>query len=488
MLGEMDTVAIREELGALHARLCEAASRVPDGLPPGQAKSLANLLAYRELRRHDISALQMALADAGLSSLGRLEGQVLDSVGRVLRWLGAGSLELPGPTRTEAADVLEQRSRKLLGRPREGRTSRIMVTLDHEEPELEEQLRALLAAGMDIARINGAHGGAGDWKRVVSALRKAEKALVAEGHPPGRRCHIEVDLCGPRLRLAGVPDGVRVQAGDRFRLAREEKARPKRATGGDPPLITCSIPRVLANAEVGHALFIDDGKFTGRVVEVAPGWVEVLVTSPDDRRRRVKAGKGLNLPDTRIDLPALTDEDRAALPAVAKIADIVGLSFVHQGSDIAELHQALADLGHSETGIIAKIETRAGARNLASILAEGLKLPSFGVMIARGDLAVEVGFDDLAVYQENILCLCEAAHVPTVWATQVLETLAQVGQPARAEITDAMEATRADCVMLNKGPHVVEATAMLDRLLTSGHRQREKKRELFREFMALEGE
>ncbi|GMV86879.1 MAG: hypothetical protein AMXMBFR80_27330 [Dehalococcoidia bacterium] len=479
---------MREELEALYGRLLEAASRVPAGLPPEQARSLANLLAYRELRRHDISALQMALADAGLSSLGRLEGQVLDSVGRVLGWLGDGNVEAAGPTRAEAAAVLEQRSRKLLGRPREGRTSRIMVTLDHQQPELEEQLRALLAAGMDIARINGAHGGAADWKRVVSALREAEKALAAEGKPPGRRCHIEIDLCGPRLRLAGVPGEVKVQAGDRFRLARDEKARPRRATGGDPPLITCSIPRVLANVEPGHTLFIDDGKFTGRVVEVTPGWVEVLVISPDDRRRRVNAGKGLNLPDTPIDLPALTDEDRAALPAVAKIADIVGLSFVHQGSDIAELHQALVDVGHPETGIIAKIETRAGARNLVSILAEGLRLPAFGVMIARGDLAVEVGFDDLGLYQENILCLCEAAHIPAVWATQVLETLAQVGQPARAEITDVMEATRADCVMLNKGPHVVAAAAMLDRLLTSGHRQREKKRELFREFMALEGE
>jgi pyruvate kinase len=172
---------------------------------------------------------------------------------------------------------------------------------------------------------------------------------------------------------------------------------------------------------------------------------------------------------------------------VAEIADIVGLSFVHQASDIAALRGALVELGHEDVGIVAKVETRAGARNLVSILAEGLKLPAFGVMIARGDLAIEVGFDELASYQENILCLCEAAHVPTIWATQVLETLARAGMPARAEITDAAEATRADCVMLNKGPHVVEAAAMLDRLLTSEHRHREKKRELFREFIAQEG-
>ncbi|GIW16533.1 MAG: hypothetical protein KatS3mg063_2386 [Tepidiforma sp.] len=107
-------------------------------------------------------------------------------------------------------------------------------------------------------------------------------------------------------------------------------------------------------------------------------------------------------------------------------------------------------------------------------------------MVARGDLAIEVGWDDLALYQEAILCLTEAAHLPSIWATQVLETLARQGMPARPEITDAAAATRADCVMLNKGPHVTAAVRFLDRLLSAEHRHRQKKRELFREFIALE--
>jgi pyruvate kinase len=483
----MESDALRVELLALYERLANAAQLPHGGLPPEQAVSLSNLLAYRELRRHDIASLQIALADAGLSSLGRLEGQVLESVANVLRWLGVDGLERAGPARAEAAELLERRSRKLLGRPRAGRTSRIMVTLDHLEPDLPGYLRGLLLAGMDIARINGAHGTAADWKRLVEAVREAEKALAAEGKPPERRCHIEVDLSGPRIRIADVPGSVRLGAGDRFRLARTPGAKALPAQGDEPPLFTCTLPGALANVRVGESVFIDDGKFAAKVERETPEWIEAVVASPADRKRKVKPEKGLNFPETAIDLPALTAQDRAGLPAVAEIADIVGLSFVHQASDIAALRGALVELGHEDVGIVAKVETRAGARNLVSILAEGLKLPAFGVMIARGDLAIEVGFDELASYQENILCLCEAAHVPTIWATQVLETLARAGMPARAEITDAAEATRADCVMLNKGPHVVEAAAMLDRLLTSEHRHREKKRELFREFIAQEG-
>jgi len=352
-------------------------------------------------------------------------------------------------------------------------------------PDLRGYIRGLLLAGMDIARINGAHGTAADWKRLVEAIRKAEKSLAAEGTPPKRRCHIEVDLSGPRIRIGAVAGKVRLGAGDRFRLARVPGATALPAKGDEPPLFTCTLPEALTHVRAGESVFIDDGKFAAKVECETPEWIEARVISPGDKKRKVKPEKGLNFPETAIELPALTKQDRADLPAVAAIADIVGLSFVHRGSDVPSAR--CAGVSSGRMGLASSQIEKRVRRGTRELLAEGLKLPAFGVMIARGDLAVEVGFDELASYQENILCMCEAAHVPAVWATQVLETLAQAGLPARAEITDAAEATRADCVMLNKGPHVAEATALLDRLLTSEHRHREKKRELFREFMAQEG-
>ncbi len=112
-----------------------------------------------------------------------------------------------------------------------------------------------------------------------------------------------------------------------------------------------------------------------------------------------------------------------------------------------------------------KIETRRGFENLPDMLLAAMRAPKCGVMIARGDLAVECGFERLAEVQEEILWVCEAAHVPVIWATQVLETLSQDGMPSRAEITDAAMAHRAECVMLNKGPHVVSAVRVLDDIL-----------------------
>jgi pyruvate kinase len=160
---------------------------------------------------------------------------------------------------------------------------------------------------------------------------------------------------------------------------------------------------------------------------------------------------------------------------------------VHHPQDLLDLRKALEDLGCPDLGIVIKIETREAIHRLAQLLLGGLNLPRFGVMIARGDLAVEVGFEHLALVQEDILCLCEAAHVPVIWATQVLESLAKSGLPARAEITDAATGQRAECVMLNKGRFVLDAVKILADLLSSRERQRIKKRQVFRDITAQHG-
>jgi pyruvate kinase len=158
------------------------------------------------------------------------------------------------------------------------------------------------------------------------------------------------------------------------------------------------------------------------------------------------------------------------------------LSFVHSSEDIRDPYKALVRAEHPDFGIIAKIETRNAIHNLSKILLAGLDVPKFGVLIARGDLAVEVGFENLALIQEDILCLCEAAHIPVILATQVLETLAKSGIPTRAEITDAAMGQRAECVMLNKGKHILEAVKILSVLLSSEETHFVKKRQIFRDF------
>jgi pyruvate kinase len=183
-------------------------------------------------------------------------------------------------------------------------------------------------------------------------------------------------------------------------------------------------------------------------------------------------------------LPALTDQDIKDLAVVAKEADLVGLSFVHRATDIATLRARLRELGAPDLGIVLKIETRRGFENLPQLLFSAMASKAAGVMIARGDLAVECGYERLAEVQEEILWAAEAAHMPVIWATQVLETLAKTGLPSRAEITDAAMGERAECVMLNKGPHITEAMRTLDDILRRMQAHQAKKRPLLRALRA----
>jgi pyruvate kinase len=139
------------------------------------------------------------------------------------------------------------------------------------------------------------------------------------------------------------------------------------------------------------------------------------------------------------------------------------------------LVEALAARGASHLGIVAKIETRQAVQRLPEIMVRGAGRHPLGIMIARGDLAVEIGYERLAEIQEELLWVCEAARVPVIWATQVLENLVKRGIPSRAEITDAAMAERAECIMINKGPFVLDAIALLDDVVARMQAHQQKK-------------
>jgi pyruvate kinase len=177
------------------------------------------------------------------------------------------------------------------------------------------------------------------------------------------------------------------------------------------------------------------------------------------------AAKGINVPDTDLPISALTDKDVADLAMVSELADFVELSFVREPADVIRLFEELDRLGDRDLGVVLKIETRQAFEQLPQLLLTAMRRRRVGVMIARGDLAVETGYERMAELQEETLCLCEAAHLPVIWATQVLEQLATTGRPSRAEISDAAMAERAECVMLNKGPYIADAVVTLDDIL-----------------------
>ncbi|MBF9239334.1 pyruvate kinase [Hymenobacter sp. BT683] len=260
---------------------------------------------------------------------------------------------------------------------------------------------------------------------------------------------------------------------------------PASASGGTagstaPALIGCTLPEVFDHVKPGERIWFDDGKIGGIVERVEPGAVHVRITQARELGEKLRNDKGINLPDSQLPLGALTAEDREHLAFVVQHADMVALSFVSSPDDVSQLQDHMVQLGGRVLPILLKIETRRGFDQLPALLLRAMQASSCGVMIARGDLAVECGFERLAEVQEEILWLCEAAHVPVIWATQVLESLARGGMPSRAEITDAAMGDRAECVMLNKGPRVVEAVRILDDILQRMADHQHKKSALLR--------
>lgn len=249
---------------------------------------------------------------------------------------------------------------------------------------------------------------------------------------------------------------------------------------GQVARIGCTLPQAITAMRPGDPVLIDDGAIEAVVELVTRGEATLRVVRTKPGGQRLGAQKGINLPDTVLPLTALTPEDNSHLPFVAGHADLVAISFIRTADDVQYVLDRLEASGASDLGLLLKIETRQGFENLPAILLMAMRHPRLAVMIARGDLAVEVGFERLSEVPRQILALCEAAHVPTIWATQVLETLAKTGQPSRAEVTDAAAAQRAECVMLNKGPYILDAIRALDDILARMGEVQRKSRTLLR--------
>ena len=359
------------------------------------------------------------------------------------------------------AQLLKRRADALLGAEK-GRPIPIMVTLPASAATDRAWVRRLVAAGTNCVRINCAHDTPEVWEKMIRNVRSAAKA-------EGRVCKVLMDLCGPRARIESIlydEETVRVKKGDSILLTKDEpRKRP------DYPLqARCLIAEVFTTLKPGAQLWINEGRIGALVVKSIKEGLVLRVSDARETGEKFRAEMALNFPNVDLQISPLTHQDLTDLDFIVRHADVVGYSFVQTPEDINlilnELNVRRARFKRKQKlGLIAKIETAQAVRNLPEIIVRAAARGPFGVMIARGDLAIEVGFLRIAELQEEIMWICEAAHVPVIWATQVLESLAKKGLPTRAEVTDAAMSVRSECVMLNKGPFVIEAVGILDKLL-----------------------
>ncbi|MDP3897564.1 MAG: pyruvate kinase [Mesorhizobium sp.] len=470
-MANSDVTSLLRQVEELRAGVIEDAGEIARGWEgyverPVFAPSAANFSHYLALRRRDIRSLQRDLMVHGLSSLGRAEGRVLptlDALCAVLRVLDGkeASPVQADPAFFAGEERLVARTIELFGPRSPHSPIHLMVTAPSEAADDESFMQRLTDLGVEALRINCAHDGPDAWAKMIQHVDTAAAKT-------GRRMKIMMDLAGPKIRTGEVRKAKglkRVQVGQELAIA-----LPGRLRQADKslPSVECTLSEAVKAAIKGERVFIDDGKLETRVTRVEPWGIVVEVhAGPDEDGYKLKPEKGINFPDTDFSVPALTQDDREALAFAAHHADGIEFSFVQHEDDVAELQDALAAERPDDwrsLGLVLKIETLRAVGNLPSMLVRAAGKQPTAIMIARGDLAVEIGFARLAEIQEELLWLGEAAQIPVIWATQVLESQLRTGIPSRGEMTDAAMAVRAECVMLNKGPFLFQTIAELDHL------------------------
>jgi pyruvate kinase len=332
------------------------------------------------------------------------------------------------------------------------RNAKIVATLGpaSSTPEL---IQALFEAGVDVFRLNFSHGTQADHEERYRAIRLVEQKA-------GRPIGILQDLQGPKIRIGKLPSPpLRLGRGEAVRFA----LKPESA---DPREIPLPHPEVFRNILPGHGLMIDDGKLRLEVVGCDKDWFEARVVVGGNLTDR----KGVNLPDTDLPISPLTDKDRKDLAFGLSLGvDWIALSFVQRADDILEA-QALIQ---GRAGIMAKIEKPKALERIEDIVAL-----VDAVMVARGDLGVEIPPEDVPGRQKELVRLCRMAGKPVVIATQMLESMIHAPSPTRAEASDVATAIydSADAVMLSaesaSGDYPVEAVAMMDRIIRHTERHR----------------
>jgi len=584
-----DIQRVSNQLKLIHERALESEANYASELAlvhPKLRQSAENLVHYLALRQADIGELQEDLAVLGLSSLGRANRNVISSIEAIQGALSGVSTATisDGPADRNpldrASQTADEHKKSILGDSPIERDTSIMVTLPTEAATDKTLIPEMLAAGMNVARINCAHDDELVWAAMIRKVRDTCRDSDTD-------CKIIMDLAGPKVRTGDLEPGPRVfrirprrdplgrivaprrirfipddivwsgtksavipvprecieyahvgddirfkdtrgkkrklkvirkddkglvleifkgayiATGTRLRLHREQVGEKLTYEVGNLPMveqpillrpddtlilhgdnipgapsiedddgnvirnahISCRQPEVFEFVSAGDRVSLNDGKISGVIRAVESDQLEIEVRKAKPTGSRLRGDRGINFPDSDIRLSGLTSADTENLKFVIANADAVSLSFVRRPADIELLQEEIQKLGATTLGLVIKIETRKGFNKLPRLLLTAMRRYPVAVMIARGDLAVECGWECLAELQEDILWLCEAAQVPVIWATQVLEHEAKKGQPSRAEISDAAMSQRAACVMLNKGPHIIATIRMLDNIL-----------------------
>ena len=339
------------------------------------------------------------------------------------------------------------------------RRTKIIATLGPASAS-PAMIRQLIEAGVNVVRLNMSHGDHEGHRRLFKRVRMAAKQA-------GRHVAVLMDLCGPKIRVGRFRDGaIELHDGDQVTVT-------TRQVVGEAGLIPSRYRRLHRDVDKGERILLDDGNLELRVESVAGQEVTCRVVHGG----RLKDHKGMNLPDSTLSTPAFTDKDKTDVRLAMELgADFVALSFVHDARDVIRLRRFMRRHGH-EIPVISKIERPEAVANIEGVIAH-----SHGIMIARGDLGIELPAEQVPLIQRRFIKKARLAQVPVVVATQMLESMISQSRPTRAEVGDVATAaqTGADAVMLSgetaSGRYPLAAVQTMDRVLREIERNQWRER------------
>ncbi|BDD10671.1 pyruvate kinase [Fulvitalea axinellae] len=295
--------------------------------------------------------------------------------------------------------------------------------------EFEDKVRELILAGLNVARLNFSHGGHDEQLNRMNIVRKLNKEM-------GTNVGLLQDLQGPKIRIGEVEDGgVDIVAGDELTITSSPMI-------GTKDTVSTTYQSLTSDVEVGDPILIDDGNLELKVTEKGEGQIKTTVVHGG----KLKSKKGINLPGTKLSTPSMTEKDLADLEfGLEQNVDWVALSFVREAKDIEDLKAIIAKRG-KHTKVVAKIEKPEAIANIDEIIAA-----TDAIMVARGDLGVEIPMEDVPLIQKEIIKKCNMAAKPVIVATQMLDSMINNPRPTRAEASDVANAIMdgADAVMLS---------------------------------------
>jgi pyruvate kinase len=329
------------------------------------------------------------------------------------------------------------------------RHTKIIATIG-PATESVERLAQLISMGVDVLRLNMAHG-TGEWAAsLIKRVREISRQV-------GRQVAVMMDIKGPEIRTGAIDQPIELSAGDHFELY---TAAPSPHVRG----VSVNYPGLPTDVKVGGTVLVDSGLIRMEVIEIDPTHVLCRVITPG----KIGSRRHINLPGVDVNLPSLTEKDERDVRAGAAAGlDFVALSFVRKSEDVLLLRRLLESIG-SKAGIVAKIEDQSGLRNLQDIIKA-----ADGVMVARGDLGIEIPYHTLPLVQTRIVDLCLTEGKPVIVATHLLESMINAPMPTRAEISDVSTAVRerADAVMLSgettTGLYPIECVEVMTSIVTS---------------------